>query len=202
MLSDENLDIFTFLKAVSMRIAVEKAADAWAGISTDAIRKSWSKLLPLPTSESSLTTVEENPATSLSDASEIARFLTDFQQMGQDLSEQDIQDWLGADRDDLGYEHLDDDGLVNVVAGSSNDEVDSDDESEDGDASEISATEPVISHKDAMLKLDECLTWLRCQPEATSHNVSVLLSLKEIAANKRFAAMKQRTLTSYFTTDK
>ena len=202
LLSDEDLDIVKFLKAVNMRTVVEKAAAAWADISTDTIRKSWRKLLPLPTSESSLTTGEENPATSQSDASEIAGFLTDFQQMGQDLTEQDVQDWLGADHDDLGYEHLDDDGIVNLVAGSSNDELDSDDESDDGDTIEISAIESAISHKDAMVMFDKCLTWLQCQPEATPYNVSALLSLREIAANKRFAAMKQRSLTSYFTTDK
>ena len=37
--------------------------------------------------ESSLTIGEENPATSQSDASEIAGFMTDFQQIGQDLTE-------------------------------------------------------------------------------------------------------------------
>ena len=133
--------------------------------------------LSLPTSESSLTTGEENPATSYSYASKTARFLINFQQMGQDLTEQDIhvQDWLGADHDDLGFEHLDDNGIVNLVAGSSNDEVESEDESDDGDASEISATDPAISHKDAMVKFDECLTWLRWQPEAAPYNVNLLL---------------------------
>ena len=37
-----------------------------------------------------------------------------------------------------------------------------------------------VSHKAAM---DKCITWLR---EATPYNTSVLLSLKEIAANKDF----------------
>ena len=67
--------------------------------------------------------------------------------MGQDLTQQDIQDWLWADCDDLGYEHLHHDGIVNHVAGSSNDEVDSDGESDDGGPSEISTTEPAISHR-------------------------------------------------------
>ena len=110
---------------------------------------------------------EENPAISQSDASEIAGFMTDFQQMGQDLTEQNIQDRLGADCDDLGYEHLVDDSIVNLVAGSSNDEVDSDDESDDGGTSKTSATKPAICHKDAMVMFDKCLTWLQRQPEAT-----------------------------------
>ena len=202
LLSDEDLDVVKFLKAVNLQAVAEKVATAWAGISADTIRRSWGKLVPLPTSESSLTTEEENLATSQSDAAEIAWFLTDFQQMGQDLTEQDIRDWLWADRDDLGYEHLDDDGLVNHVAGSSNDEVDGDDESDDGDPSEISTTEPAISHRDAVEMFDKCITWLQCQPEAMPHHTSVLLSLKEIAANKQFAALRQHDPTSHFTRDK
>ena len=64
--------------------------------------------------------------------------------------------------------------------------MDSDDESDDGDTSEIFATEPAISHKDAMVKFDKCLTWLQCQPEAAPYNVTELhvLSLNEFAANK------------------
>ena len=96
LLSYEYVDIVKFLKAVDMRTVVEKAAAAWARISTDTIRKLRSKLLPLSTAESSLTSGEENPATSQSDASKIAGFLTDFQQMGQDLTEQDIQNCLGG----------------------------------------------------------------------------------------------------------
>ena len=196
LLSGEDLDVVQFLKAVNLRTVVEKAAIAWACIGTDTIRRSWGKLVQLPTSESSLTTEEETPATSQSDAVEIAGFLTDFQQMGHDLTEQDIRDWLWADSDDLGYEHLDDDSLVNHVAGSSNDEVDGDNESDDGDPSEISTTEPAISHMDAMEMFDKCLCWLQCQPEATPHHTSVLLSLKEVAANKRFEALRQHDLTS------
>ena len=99
----------------------------------------------------------------------LAGFLTDFQQMCQDLTEQDIQDWLWADRDDLGYEHLDDDSIVNHVAGSSNDEVDSDDESDDGGPSEISTTEPAISHKDAMVIFDKCLVAVPARSNAPQH---------------------------------
>ena len=87
LLSDEDLDILKFLKAVNMRVVVEKAATAWADISTDTIRKSWRKLVPLPTSESSLTAREESPSTSQNDAPQIAEFLNDFQQMGQDLTD-------------------------------------------------------------------------------------------------------------------
>ena len=74
--------------------------------------------------------------------------------------------------------------------------LESDEECDD----DISIIEPVISNKDAVEMLDKCLSWLQSQPEATPYNTSFLLSLKELAANKRFSAFKQTTLTSYFTT--
>ena len=50
---------------------------------------------------------------------QVVEFLSDFEQMGQHLTEQDVSEWLEADRYDLGYEHLDDDGIVNYVLGQS-----------------------------------------------------------------------------------
>jgi len=67
----------------------------------------------------------------------------------------------------------------------------------ESDDEELS-TVAVVSHRDAMEMLDKCLTWLHAQSEATSYNTSVLLSLKELAANKRWSALKQTTLTFYF----
>ena len=55
----------------------------------------------------------------------------------------------------------------------------------------------VISHRDAGDMLNKCLTWLQHQTEATPCNTSVLLSLKDIAAKKRYSSMKQKTITSF-----
>ena len=98
-----------------------------------------------------------------------------------------------------GYKHLDDDGLVNHVAGELSGEQDSSDELDDGGPSEIPTEESihVISHQEAMDMFDKCLTWLQCQPETTPHNTGVLLSLKEIVAKKRLSALWQLTLTYY-----
>ena len=38
--------------------------------------------------------------------------------------------------------------------------------------------------------LDKYLSWLQSYTEATPYKTSVLLSLKELAANKRFLALK------------
>ena len=72
------------------------------------------------------------------------------------------------------------------------DQVDSDVEDEPEEAVNC------ISHKTAMEILDKCITWLHCQLETTPYNTGVLLSFKEIAANKMFSSLKQATTRSYF----
>ena len=108
------------------------------------------------------------------------------------MDETETKDWLESDCHDQGYEHLDDNPIADLVNGSDQvQEVDSDDDSETVD-------EPCsISHRDAANMLNKCLTWLQHQPEATPCNTSVLLSLKDIAAKKRYSSMKQKTITSF-----
>ena len=80
----------------------------------------------------------------------------------------DVSEWLEVDRDDLGYELLDDDGIISYVSDTPDDSMESDEETN-------VPTLPVVSHRDAMEMLDKCLTWLHVQPEATSYNTNVLL---------------------------
>ena len=195
LLSDDEVDIAQFLKAINMKHVIEKVAVSWDEISADTIRKSWRKLVPLDASENNASSPDDG-----TNGPQVAEFLSDFEQMGQHLTEQDVSEWLEADCYDLDYEHLDDDGIVNYVLGQSDSAPDISIESDEECDDDISIIEPVISNKDAVEMLDKCLSWLQSQPEATPYNTSFLLSLKELAANKQFSAFKQTTLTSYFTT--
>ena len=58
-----------------------------------------------------------------------------------------------------------------------------------------------VSHEKAMEMLDSCITWLQSQPEGTSYNISVLISLRETAARKRMSALKQSRITSFMQID-
>jgi len=144
-----------------MKTVIDKIVIAWNEISADTIRKSWKKLVPLPTLESSPTTEQNPPVSALqNDFPKVAEFLADFQQMGQSLTEQDVEDWLDSDRNDLGYEHLDSDGIVNHATGELSGEQDSIEECDDDGPSEIPTEESihVISHQEAMDMFDKCLT--------------------------------------------
>jgi len=106
-----------------------------------------------------------------------------FTQIGLELTEEDVSEWLEVDHNDKGYDHLDDDRIVSYVLAQSDAHASHPpDECEESDEESDVPILPVVSHRNAMEMLDKCLTWLHAQPEATS---SVLLLLKELAANKR-----------------
>ena len=150
------------------------------------IRRSWRKLLPLESEEMEETSLDNNPPDS--------EFVEDFRRLGEDLAERNIAEWLESDSQDSGYEHLDDDAIVDLVLSSDLEGTGQPDSDDDEPAHE---TPCPISHKDATVMFDKCLTWLQYQPEASTYNTSVLISLKDIAAQKRFSSLKQKPITSF-----
>ena len=55
-----------------------------------------------------------------------------------------------------------------------------------------------VSHKEAMAMFEKCLIWLRHQSEATVGNTSTIVTLRELAAEKREATRKQSDIRSFF----
>lgn len=174
LLSVEQLDIVEFLKQVNMKVVAETVAVAWDQITTTTIRRSWRKLLPIE-DEDTMDGDHDNEPTD-------SDFVDNFQRLGQELDESDVSEWLAEDATDVGYEHLDDAGIVAHVLHGDRVLYESDDEMDT----------PVvcpISHGDAIDLFDKCLTWLYDQPEASAYNTSVLLSLRDLAAKKRFTLL-------------
>ena len=104
LLSDETADLVVFLKSVTMKAVVEKISAAWDQIAALTIRGSWRKLLPLPQQESY--TLPENDHTT---------FVQDFQLIGCDMSENEVEEWLASDKNDPGYAHLNDTEIADHV---------------------------------------------------------------------------------------
>ena len=80
----------------------------------------------------------------------------------------DIDSWLAEDGP--GYEHLDDNGIVDMMNSEDPDDID---EEEEISKDYISQSCPV-SHKEAMAMFEKCLISLRHQPEGTVGNTSTL----------------------------
>ena len=54
-----------------------------------------------------------------------------------------------------------------------------------------------ISHSKAAEMLEQCMTWLEHQQEATVYNTSVLRELHSLASEKRLNKMKQTSITDF-----
>ena len=123
-----------------------------------------------------------------------SEFVEDFRRLGEDLAERDIAEQLESDSQDLGYEHLDDDAVVDLVLEC---DLEGTTQPDSDDDETVHATACPISHKDAMVMFDKCLIWLQYQPEASTYNTSVMTSLKDIVAQKIFSSLKQKLITSF-----
>ena len=63
---------------------------------------------------------------------------------------------------------------------------------------QLKTDKKTIPHADGQRALSMALDWLNEQPEATPYNLSVLQSLKELAASKRLECLKQPKIQSFF----
>ena len=119
--------------------------------------------------------------------------------LGQDIDVTEINEWLQADTNDRGYEHLSDAEIVaKVINQPTSDAVSSDDETEavamqgadSSSSSSSSSSSPSITHGHAVKIFDSCIAWLQRQ-DKSAYNLSVLRDLCELAAAKRLSTIKR-----------
>lgn len=124
----------------------------------------------------------------------LPEFQSMFAELGFDLSQQEIVEWVDSDASDSGVQVYDDDEICDMVTNKAPEEaVDSEDEEEEEDQNVCP-----VSNSDAAHYFQQCLTWLERQPEASVYNTTLLRELQSLASNKRVESLKQRRVTSYF----
>ena len=122
-------------------------------------------------------------------------FVEQFAALNIVLAPSDINEWF--QNDGPGYEHMDEQGIVDLVTASAEDMRDEEDADENAELSNRKEQCPV-SHADAMRMFDDCLTWILFQQEATVSNTSTLVRLRELAAEKRESSRRQSKIDSFF----
>lgn len=182
LVSQSTFTIQDFLKRIDMVKVVDTVAVAWDLVTPSAIRNSWKKLIQLPSSS------QQDPPVEISNN----EFVKQFSRMNITLTDDEIQNWMR--NDGPGYEHMDEQGIVALV--SRENELDVDNEEEEDEVSQSSKCS--ISHAEAMSKMDDYLTWYRCQLQATPENVSQLIQFRDFAAERRESSIKQTSILSYF----
>ena len=184
LISKTSNEMIPFLKEINILDVINRISIAWDQVASDTIRKSWGKLIPLPVPD-----VNEG----VPDASEeVMELLTE---LDVDASQKDINDWFENDGPE--YEHLNDESIIGYISRADDAEKDH----EDVDEIEMDEPECPVTNKMAMDAFDTCLAWLKFQSEAIAVNTTMLLQLRELAAQKRESSRKQTRIESFFRKD-
>ena len=191
LLQTEDEDVVKFLKAINMLTIAEKVGTAWDDIPPISIRRSWRKILPMEEEADDTAGGSGGDDDGAEEASQ-GGLVEDLRLLDQDVSVAEVES-LEAD-DGPGYEHLGDDAIIDLVERDSHTVEISDDEEEEEEVVEPSP----VSHGEALEAFQTCISWLRHQPESSACNLATLSSLRDIAASKRVAGLRQAKISSFF----
>ncbi len=193
---DQGMSIVAFLKKIDMLKVAKIIASSWEEISPISIQLSWRKILPDSTGSSAdrdddVSNVEVDSSSEVEGDAAIAEecaFI--LQELGFELGNDEIEDWLETDRTDYGYAHLTDDEIITSI-------VERPIQEETQDAEDSDEVSPTISHSAAVKMFDGCMQWLQEQGESNIHNMAMLTELRDLAARKRISTLKQKKITDY-----
>ena len=180
--------MLAFLK-IDMLSVVQKIANAWEQVSPETLKKSWRKLISFDESS-----VEKN-ATCLESVLN-NEFVEQFAALNIELTTSDIDGWFQADGPV--YEHMDKQGIVDLVSAAEDEECDEEEDTDENTAHLTQKEKCPVSHAEAMRMFNRCPMWLRFQSEASVSSTSTLVRLCELAAEKRQSACKQIKIDYFF----
>ena len=169
---EEDVSFMEFCKKLTIKSAVYLSAKCWEEISSTSLCRTWNKLF---TGRKKL---DDQPP-----SEEFPLISEEFGPL--EISECEMEEWLTADQDVMGFQELSD---VDLVQESPSPEDDTDEEEEQ---------EKCVSRGDAEQCFDTCFKWLEQHPEATTMNLMLLRNLHSLASRKRHSSLKQRKITSY-----
>ena len=173
------MSIVQFLKQIDMLKVSTIIAASWDEISARSLRLSWRKILPEgPSVEDASEDESCVRECSVEDASEddscVRECASIFQELGLELSEDEIEEWLETDNNDHGYAHLNDDEIISDIIEKPTQE----ETQEPEDADDAIQT---ITHSSVIQMFDGCMKWLQEQNISNTHNMTVLRELRELA---------------------
>lgn len=180
------VNFMDLLKKVTIKTVLYLAAEAWEGVKPETIQKSWKKLWPNIPQKNYI----RDETTSNKD--------TDFIQVFQELEgcaeveANDIAEWINGDND-VGYQVLSDDEIVNACIENIEIEVDSSEDEDDGTDLSTGPT-----HGEATAMLEQLMTYFEKQSETSSAELLTLRRLRHRTAQLRQSSLKQKNITEFF----
>ncbi len=128
---DDDLSIVTFLKSINMLKVYSVIAASWDGVSPSSLQLSWRNILTNITSDQSISDRDDAADSSSEDDCCVRDCGFILKELGYELEDSEIEEWLEVDSYDHGYGHLNDDEIIFDVT-----EQSSQDENNDGNPDE------------------------------------------------------------------
>ncbi|XP_044018036.1 jerky protein homolog-like [Aphidius gifuensis] len=176
--------VIQFAKALTLKHCCYMAADAWDNLTEENLKKAWMKLWLEPVE------VETNEETddNVNDIVDLFNQIPGF----NDCDNHDATDWLTTDENDPGYHVLDDDEIINLSQNASGNE-----ESEESSSDESVSSSKGPSHAEAFKAFETGLEWFEKQAESCPAQLLLLKRLRDLAAKKRVATIRQTKIDHF-----
>lgn len=182
--SDDAIGIKEFWKKYTIKDAIFNVASAWADLSVSNLKNGWNKLwpdiIPCESEETEPVSVEE-----------IVQLCNNGLH-SEILSTKEVTDWLENDKQDGGFEILNDEQIILNVTAVEEEEIDEDVEDSGLDL------KPLTSHSEAEAMLSKCIDWFEVQEESNATQVLLLRQIRNIAAKKARESKNQTKITDFF----
>ena len=184
ILYDDDVDVVASLKKIDLLKVAYNISTAWDKVEISTLKKAWNGILK-PETQSDIS----QPFNL-----EIEQFVSVFGALKLNVTSSEVEAWFQGDGP--GYEHLDENAIVDMVTVDDQQE----EEEEEDDEDEPSGI-PRVSNTEAMECTDTLLRWIRAMPNASPQIVSTLINLRELAAERRSSSQKQTSILSFFRKD-
>ena len=183
ILYDDDVDVVASLKKIDLLKVAYNISTAWDKVEISTLKKAWNGILK-PETQSDIS----QPFNL-----EIEQFVSVFGALKLNVTSNEVEAWFQGDGP--GYEHLDENAIVDMVTAD-----DQQEEEEEDDEDEPSGI-PRVTNTEAMECTDTLLRWIRAMPNASPQIVSTLINLRELAAERRSSSQKQTIILSFLMKD-
>ncbi|XP_022911208.2 jerky protein homolog-like [Onthophagus taurus] len=189
LLLEADCSLKEFWKKWNIKDAIYAAAESWGDVPNVTIQKSWFKVWPQLTENFSSSKNEESTVVTSRQLLNGIQNVVEFEFV--DIT--DIEEWLHCDKNEPGYEVLNDTQIATISEPTATDATDEEDEDEN-----VSTPEKKVPPEAALSHVDGPLSFLDQQNDTDHIDV---LNLRKIRSNiclKLYNKKKQLQITDFF----